>query len=104
MKYGYDIFVNGDVQMVHALGDSHVELLGRKVILRSPFRHYFMVRNAVSLAFYSTYLVFPVRAELFVKALVWTFLFPLLAPTKRLQHLKSTSAGFLHGLFNRLGR
>lgn len=103
MKYGYDIYVNGAVQMTHSLGDSHVELFGRKLILRSPFRHYFMVRNAVAIALYTEYLTLPVRLELFFKASVWTVLFPLLAPTKRLEHFKSTTTGFLHGMLNRLG-
>lgn len=103
MKYGYDIYVNGAVQMTHSLGDCHVELFGRKIILRSPFRHYFMVRNAIAIALYSEYLALPVRLELFFKALVWTMLFPLLAPTNRLEHFKSTTTGFLHGVLNRLG-
>lgn len=103
MRYGYDIYVNGAVQMTHSLGDCHVELFGRKLILRSPFRHYFMVRNAIAIALYSEYLVFPVRLELFFKALVWMVLFPLLAPTKRLEHFRSTMTGFIQGVFNRLG-
>lgn len=103
MKYGYDIYVNGAVQMTHSLGDCHVELFGRKLILRSPFRHYFMVRNAIAIALYSEYLAFPVRLELFFKALVWMMLFPLLAPTNRLEHFRSTMTGFIQGVFNRLG-
>lgn len=97
------LYVVGDVQIVHTLGDTYVNFFGRKIIMRSSFRHYFMVRNAIALAIYSRSTPFFVSLELFLKGFVWAILLPLLAPQDKLQHLKATLTGVFHGLFNRLG-
>jgi len=97
------LFVTGDVSIKHTLGDLNAKFLGRKIILRSPFRHYFMVRNAIALSIYSRSLAPFTRVELFAKAIVWVALFPLLAPSNKIHHVKSTLAGALHGLSNKLG-
>lgn len=100
---GFVVLVNGDVRMEHSLGDSNVNFLGYKLIVRSPFRHYFMVRNACFLGVYASYLPVAVRFELVAKALIWMFIFPLIVPTKKIDHLKATFTGFYHGVLNHLG-
>lgn len=101
--FNQKLFVTGDVQIEHTLGDTYKNFLGRKVILRSSFRHYFMVRNAIGLSIYSKSLAPFTRVELFAKAVIWMLLLPMLAPSNKLQHLNSTVTGALHGLINRLG-
>jgi rhamnosyltransferase len=103
MKYGLKILVTGDVKMTHSLGDTNCEVFGYKIIIRSPFRHYFMVRNALALALHSDFLPLPVRLELSIKALIWTILFPILIKDKRYEHFKATSTAVNHGILNRLG-
>lgn len=101
-QYKLKLYVTGDVEINHTLGDTNVAFLGKKVILRSPFRHYFMIRNAVYLALYSSVTVFPIRLELLAKAIIWTVLFPLLANNK-VEQLNATFKGLFHGLVNKLG-
>lgn len=103
-QYGYDTVCTGDVVIQHTLGDGFVQFLGRKVSFRSPLRHYYMVRNAVHLALHSRSATVPIRLEIFAKALVWTFVFPLIAPSNKRQHLRATLAGLWDGLCNRMGQ
>jgi rhamnosyltransferase len=101
--YKFKIYVNGDVTIAHKLGDSYVRLLGKKIIVRSPFRHYFMVRNALSLAIYSSSMLFLPRVELITKAIIWTVLFPIIAPNHKFEHFKAVTKGMFDGVFNILG-
>lgn len=43
---GYVIFVNPQVQMLHAIGDNSLKLLKWRVPVHSPFRRYYRIRNA----------------------------------------------------------
>lgn len=103
-QHGYHTICTGDVVIEHTLGDGFVEFLGRKVSIRSPLRHYYMVRNAVHIALHSLSATVPIRAEIFAKALAWTFVFPLIAPSGKRQHLRATLAGLWDGLRNRMGQ
>ena len=94
-------YVNGDVVIDHVLGDSYKSIFSKKIVLRSPFRHYHMVRNALYLAIYSDSLYWNQRVELVCKALVWAVLFPSLADKKR-EHLRATLKGVFHGILGRL--
>lgn len=43
---GYVIYVNPQVQMLHAIGDNSLKLLKWRVPVHSPFRRYYRIRNA----------------------------------------------------------
>ena len=103
-QYGYDTICTGDVIIEHTMGDGSVPFRGKKVSIRSPLRHYYMVRNAVHIALHSRSATVPIRFEIFAKALAWTLVFPLIAPTQKRQHLRATLAGLWDGLRNRMGQ
>lgn len=103
-KNGKFIFVNGDVIISHILGDSYVELFGKKVIIRSPFRHYFMIRNELALAIYYRGLPFGARVEMVGRTFIRLLLIPFIAPKSKMNYLSSGAKGLLHGLMNKLGK
>lgn len=51
---GYGCYLVPSVTMKHSIGDEFVILMGRRVLLHSDFRNYFIVRNAVFLALWSS--------------------------------------------------
>ena len=102
--FGYQIIGVGDTLIEHSLGDGFVFFLGKKVSIRSPLRHHYMVRNAVHIALHSRSATVPIRLEIFAKALAWTLIFPLIAPSQKRQHLCATLTGFWDGLRNRMGQ
>ncbi|TWR92320.1 glycosyltransferase family 2 protein [Pseudomonas saxonica] len=51
---GYNSYLSPLVSMKHSIGDEFVRLLGRKITLHSDFRNYFIVRNAIYLALWSS--------------------------------------------------
>ena len=102
-QHGYQTICTGDVVVEHTMGDGSVQFLGKKVSIRSPLRHYYMVRNAVHIALHSRSATVPIRCEIFAKALAWTLIFPLIAPSRKRQHLRATVAGLWDGLRNRMG-
>ena len=63
--FGYEIIGVGDTLIEHSLGDGFVFFLGKKVSIRSPLRHYYMVRNAVHIALHSRSATAPIRCEIF---------------------------------------
>jgi rhamnosyltransferase len=103
-QHGYQTICTGDVVIEHTMGDGSVQFLGKKVSIRSPLRHYYMVRNAIHIALHSRSAKMPIRFEIFAKALAWTFIFPLIAPSHKGQHLRATLAGLWDGLRNRMGQ
>lgn len=102
-QYGYQTVCTGDVVIEHTMGDASVQFLSKKVSIRSPLRHYYMVRNAIHLALHSRSATLPIRCEIFAKALAWTLIFPLIATSHKLQHLLATLTGLWDGLRNRMG-
>jgi len=95
------LLVCGDLVINHSLGDSHRNILGKKIIFRSPFRHYYMVRNAVSLAVRAKYLPWAVSGELFAKSIAWSLVLPVFSRSGKGQHLKAVATGFYDGLAGR---
>jgi len=102
-QYGYQTMCTGDVVIEHTMGDASVQFLGKKVSIRSPLRHYYMVRNAIHIALHSRSATRPIRCEIFAKALAWTLIFPLIATSHKSQHLQATLTGLWDGLRNRMG-
>lgn len=103
-QHGYQTVCTGDVVIEHTMGDGSVQFLGKKVSIRSPLRHYYMVRNAIHIALHSRSATVPIRLEIFAKALAWTLIFPLIAPSHKGQHLRATLSGLWDGLRNRMGQ
>ncbi|EHN8851310.1 rhamnosyltransferase [Enterobacter hormaechei] len=45
-KFGYRVAMTNQASMAHTIGDSRLNLLGRKISVHSPMRRYFLVRNS----------------------------------------------------------
>lgn len=45
-KLGYRVAMTNLASMAHTIGDSRLNLLGRKISIHSPIRRYFLVRNS----------------------------------------------------------
>lgn len=45
-KVGYRVAMTNQASMAHTIGDSRLNLLGRKISVHSPMRRYFLVRNS----------------------------------------------------------
>lgn len=45
-KAGYRVAMTNQASMAHTIGDSRLNLLGRKISIHSPMRRYFLVRNS----------------------------------------------------------
>lgn len=46
---GYKIFVTGKASMIHTIGDSTMNILGKKIGYYSPTRRYYLCRNSIVL-------------------------------------------------------
>ena len=101
--HGLVTLVHGDVSMSHRLGDKHVNLFGFKIVLRSPVRHYYMVRNALYLAMWSRSLHWGQRLELFTKSWFWTVAFICLARGERMKNLRHCVRGLRDGWLKFMG-
>ncbi|MFC6669716.1 glycosyltransferase family 2 protein [Marinobacterium aestuariivivens] len=103
LEKGYQVIGYGSVYVNHYLGDSFVSFLGKDVSLRSPFRHYFILRNAIYISVYYKNLSVILRLEIFVKSLIGVVLYTLLPSCNRLGHFKASVNGFFDGLLGRMG-
>ncbi|WP_321277433.1 glycosyltransferase family 2 protein [Thiomicrorhabdus indica] len=99
---GWKILGTGKIIIEHHLGDETVSFFGRTVTLRSPFRHYHMIRNGVYLALYSPYLKWQNRLEIFLISIRWLIAYPLLAKRDKMTHLNLCYKAFWHGLSAKL--
>lgn len=100
---GYKLLGNANVTISHQLGDGAVSVGFREVNIRSPFRHYFITRNAFYLSLYCKNLGYIHRAVLFVKSFRYLIGFPVLSKPHAV-HLKCTVRGFWHGITGNLGK
>jgi rhamnosyltransferase len=99
---GYALFGVPSVRMVHRLGHGSVSFRGRKVPLHAPFRHYYMVRNALLLARKrGTPLMW--RLHLVYRT-VWLFVAFACIADARWRRMKWMVRGLVDGLLNRGGR
>lgn len=48
-KFGLKSFVVGEAELEHCIGDNILNFLTRRVIVHSPIRHYYMLRNGIAL-------------------------------------------------------
>lgn len=100
---GYQVIGSGDVEVRHSLGDTSRNIGYREVNLRSPLRHYYITRNAFSLALRTPYLSSVMRCVLFVRSLRYPFAFPILSPP-RWRNVCAVTAGIVDALLGRLGK
>ena len=100
---GYQVIGSGDVEVNHSLGDTSRNIGYREVNLRSPLRHYYITRNAFSLALRTPYLSSVMRCVLFVRSLRYPFAFPILSPP-RWRNVCAVTAGIVDALLGRLGK
>ena len=100
---GYQVIGSGDVEVNHSLGDTSRNIGYREVNLRSPLRHYYITRNAFSLALRTPYLSIVMRCILFVRSLRYPFAFPILSQP-RWRNLCAVTAGIMDALLGRLGK
>ena len=100
---GYQVIGSGDVEITHTLGDSARSIGYREVNLRSPLRHYYITRNAFSLALRTPYLTPLMRCILFVRSLRYPLAFPILS-RPRWRNFRAVAAGITDALLGRLGK
>lgn len=100
---GYQVIGTGDVEVTHSLGDSSRDLGYREVNLRSPLRHYYITRNAFSLALRTPYLSGFRRCVLFLRSLRYPIAFPLLSQPHG-RNFRAVIAGVNDAVVGKLGK
>jgi rhamnosyltransferase len=99
---GFKIIGCADVVIEHYLGDEVKRVGSQRYSIRTPVRHYYIVRNAVYLALNSKYINFKMRLNLLVKSVKYTIGFTALGKP-HWKHLRYCLKGFYHGVTNQLG-
>ncbi len=106
-KYsGYKIIACTDVAINHIPGDDPtVSMFNKKKVhnLSSPVRHYYKIRNGITLSLRCKYIPIGRKGHLFYHSLR-SYAVYVLQGKPRLTHMRYASLGLLHGLFNRLGK
>lgn len=102
--HGLQVIGVGDVVIRHALGDGLVPFLGRRITIRSPLRHYYIIRNAMYLALHSPAPTLAIRLQTAFRAVLWTVGYPMIAPGRKREHLLACLRGLRDGLLGRLGQ
>lgn len=100
---GYQVYGTGDVVIEHNLGDLMVKVAKKQISIRSPFRHYFIIRNGLYLCLHDPLLPFFARLHYLLLTLATSVAYPLLAPTQKWQHAKVNAVAIWHGLIGKLG-
>jgi rhamnosyltransferase len=100
-RNGFHCFGVCGAEMKHFLGNSPIELLGRRFPCRSPLRHYYMFRNAVWM--YRQGWIPTQWKVVDGWRLIAKYFFYSLFALPRLRHLRMMSLGVGHGLLGRMG-
>jgi rhamnosyltransferase len=100
---GYKVLGNADISIKHSLGDKSEFLLGKQINIRSPFRHYYITRNAFYLALHCPNITKIQRIVLFFKSFRYVIAFPIVSKP-HMKHLKAVLLGLAHGLTSKLGK
>ncbi|MBL7544838.1 MAG: glycosyltransferase family 2 protein [Bdellovibrionaceae bacterium] len=98
---GYQCYGSFDAKMYHIIGDEQLSLLGRKISLHSPLRHYYAFRNCVWLA-KQNYVPGGTRFNYLIKLAPKLLVYSWFS-SEPLQQLKSMILGVKDGIFNRMG-
>jgi rhamnosyltransferase len=102
-RKGYAIIGCADVVIDHTLGDMARKVGARSYPMRSPLRHYYIVRNAVYLALRSPVVTLGMRINLIAKSIKYIVGFTLLGKPHN-KHLGYSLRGVYHGFIGRMGR
>lgn len=102
-KSGFKVYGSGDAVITHRLGDGTVRFLGRRFTLHNHVRHYYIIRNAIIVAFYSGLMTTAQKIATVEKIILLLLVAPVVS-RPRLRHLKMVSLGLLHGLLNKRGK
>lgn len=98
---GYRMFGIAGAAMLHNLGDSGIRVLGWKVPLHSPLRHYYAYRNAVLLCKRKV-VPFSWKFHFSVRLVIRFAIYVVLAP-RRLERCRYIFRGVHDGMLNRSG-
>jgi rhamnosyltransferase len=90
------------VMIQHSLGDTAKKVGSRSYPMRSPIRHYYIIRNGIFLALRSKAITFGMRINILVKSLRYFIGFTLLGKPHG-KHFVYCLEGFYHGVIGRLG-
>jgi rhamnosyltransferase len=99
---GYKCYGSFDAKMYHLIGDQQLNILGRKISLHSPLRHYYAFRNCVWL-FKQGYIPLGTRANYLVKLIPKLIIYSIFSP-EPFKQFKFMVLGMLDGLFNKMGK
>jgi len=102
-KNNFKIIGNADVTITHKLGDDIVSIGNKEITLRSPIRHYYMVRNSLYLSLTCKSLDFTRRLFLFFRSFYLMIGFSILSKP-HLVHFKYTFQGIIDGLNKKIGK
>ena len=100
---GYKVVGCADVVISHCLGDYNVRIGEKQYIVRGAVRHYYIIRNAVYLKKYSTYINPAMRINLGYKTIRYLIGFTLLGKP-RSKHFKYCIKGLHDGRHKIMGR
>lgn len=100
---GFQVYGTGDVVIEHNLGDLMIKVMNKQISIRSPFRHYFIIRNGMYLCLHDKLLPWGARLHYLFLTLATSIVYPVLAPTMKWQHLKVNMLALWHGAIGRLG-
>jgi rhamnosyltransferase len=101
-RAGFSVLGLPWLTMQHSLGDEPASLMGRRFAMHSPFRHYFLFRNALALILYRRYMPLSWKLAELIKFPVRIVLYPLLSEHP-VEQLKMIGRGIMDGMRNRLG-
>lgn len=100
---GFRIIGNANIVINHTMGDRAVKVGSKKYTIRSPIRHYYIIRNGLHLAIKCNYINFWIRIRLFLNTYRYLIGFTALSKP-HIQHLKYCLLGIYHGFLGRLGK
>lgn len=99
---GYLLYGVGAATMRHDLGDRNAGLLGRTVIVHSPLRYYYLLRNGIWLLRQSW--VSRAWRIMDVRRLFKTYIGRSLFVGRRFENWKMMTVGIWHGFSGKMGR
>ncbi len=100
--FGYHCFGSFEAKMYHLIGDQQLNILGRKISLHSPLRHYYAFRNCVWLFRQST-IPLGIRVNYLIKLIPKLFIYSVFSP-EPVKQFKFMVLGIVDGLFKKMGR
>jgi rhamnosyltransferase len=99
---GYKIIGCADIVIEHSLGDRVRRFGSHSYPIRSPIRHYYIIRNAIHLALKSKYITFGMRVNILMKSIRYIIGFTILGKP-HWKHFIYSLKGFYHGITRKLG-